>query len=62
MEPLLKKLASIFMSEDPEIGLMVGFSYDFFYLMHPCVCDLLEKGEIKDEHYNELKKVIEKTI
>uniref|UniRef100_A0A6C0KYQ4 Uncharacterized protein n=1 Tax=viral metagenome TaxID=1070528 RepID=A0A6C0KYQ4_9ZZZZ len=58
MNCILKKLAKKFMSEDTEIGLMVGFSYDYFYLLHPCICDLLEKDEITDSNYNLLKNLI----
>jgi hypothetical protein len=62
MNGLLKKLATKFMSQDAEIGLMVGLSYDYFYLMHPCICDLLEKGEITSVNYDSLKNSIENNI
>lgn len=39
--------------------LVLLFSYDFFYLFHNCLIDLLNDGEIKDENYNMLIKKIE---
>ena len=62
MNDLLKKMASIFMSQDPEIGLMVGFSYSYFYLMHPCVCHLLTSGTICTESFDALNLEVEKNI
>jgi hypothetical protein len=62
MNDLLKKMATTFMSEDPEIGLMVGFSYSYFFLLHPCICDLLENGTIRDESLDALKNEIENNI
>ena len=62
MITLLKKLASTFMSEDPDIGLMVGFSYHYFFLMHPCICDLLENGSISEKNFNSLKLEVENNI
>ena len=59
---LLKKMATTFMSEDPEIGLMVGFSYSYFFLMHPCICDLLETGSIREESMDALKLEVENNI
>ena len=59
---LLKKMATIFLSEDPEIGLMVGFSYTYFFLFHPCICDILENGTIRQENFDALKLVVENNI
>ena len=56
MIEILKKLAASFMSEDLEIGLMVGFSYDYFFLTHPCICDYLKNGVISDENLEFLEK------
>jgi len=62
MITLLKKLASTFMSEDPDIGLMVGFSYSYFFLIHPCICDLLESGSISENNFNALKLEVENNL
>ena len=58
----LKKMANIFFSEDAELGLMVGFSYNYLYLLHPCICDLLKHGKISEEHFTRLKNAVDKNI
>jgi hypothetical protein len=55
---LMERLASRYMSIDKEFGLMILYSFDFLYLTHPCVCDLLEKGKISDNNINILKNAI----
>jgi hypothetical protein len=59
---LLKKMSTTFMVEDPEIGLIIAFSYDYFYLTHPCMCDLLETGTISQENFDSLKLKVENNI
>lgn len=39
--------------------IVVLFSYDYFYLTHNCLIDLLNDGDIKDENYNMLIQKIE---
>lgn len=60
LKPLYKKLASKIMSEDEEIGFVFLFSYDYFFLMHLCICDFLEMGEIQNdnEHIEKLMELI----
>ena len=29
---------------------IIMYSYDYLYLIHPCVCDLINFGEISPEH------------
>ena len=43
--------------EDMELILL--FSYDYFYLFHNCLIDLLNTGQISDKHYNLLIQKIE---
>jgi hypothetical protein len=62
MITLLKKMSTTFMVEDPEIGLIIAFSYDYFYLTHPCICELLEKNEISNENYCALNNKVENNI
>ena len=62
MNDILKKMAKTFFSEDAELGLLVGFSYNYLYLLHPCICDLLKDGIIQHEHYATLKRAVEKNI
>jgi len=62
MIEILQKMANIFFSEDPELGLTVGFSYNYLYLLHPCICDLLKDGKIGEEHFTRLKNAVDKNI
>ena len=44
--PVFQKLykygAATMLSEDPDIGLTVLFSYDYFHLFHPCMCHFIK--------------------
>jgi len=62
MIEILQKMANIFCSEDAELGLVVGFSYNYLYLLHPCVCDLLKDGKISEENFTTLKNALDKNI
>ncbi len=52
------KLASQFMSIDEEFGLMLLFSYDYMYLTHVCVCELLDTGKISEKNILPLNNII----
>jgi hypothetical protein len=54
----MKKLANRFVTEELEFGMMLLFSYDTFYLMHSCICDIIEKGDVTEENINLLVKLI----
>jgi hypothetical protein len=45
----MKKLASIYNSDDDKLGLVILYSFDFLYITHQCVSEFLEKGFISDE-------------
>jgi hypothetical protein len=55
---MLKKFANIYLSEDPEFGLILLFSFDFLHLFHPFICEYLETGEISREKYDKLINLI----
>jgi hypothetical protein len=55
---MLKKFANIYLSEDPEFGLVLLFSFDFLHLFHPFICEYLETGEISREKYDKLINLI----
>jgi len=55
---ILNKFAGIYLSEDPELGLLLLFSFDFLYLFHPFICEYLEKGEISKDKFNKLINLI----
>jgi hypothetical protein len=58
MVECMKKLANRFVTEELEFGMMLLFSYDTFYIMHLCICDMIEKGEPDEDNINLLIKLI----
>jgi len=36
------------------------FNYDYFFILHPCICEVLEKGSIEKNTMEQLKNRIEK--
>lgn len=62
MNEIFIKLAEKFFTQNPELGLIVGFCYDYLFLMHPCICDFLENGKISLENFNALKNSVENNI
>ena len=60
--PEFKKIyeiaAGFMFSVDPNIGLAVIFSYDYFRLFHPCLVDFLRSGSISDDNRENLMKKI----
>ena len=62
LKPILKQLASFFLSEDCELGILLMFSYDYLEDTHPCICEFLDTGKISDDKLNRLKDSINKNI
>ena len=56
----MKKAASLMISDDLEFGLMILFSFDYFFLTHKCVSDFLETGEISEKNMNDLFNEVHK--
>ena len=58
----MKRVANSYMSEDHSIGLMLLFSYDYFFLTHICICEYFKTNAMptldKLEEY--VKKKTEK--
>ena len=52
------KLASYFMSEEEELGLMILFSYDYMYLTHICISEYLETNQVSENNMKRLKALI----
>ena len=52
--------AAKMISTDPEIGMAIVFSYDYFELFHLCLVDFLKCGvlETENENYKNLYKKI----
>ena len=40
------------------LGVLVLYSFDYLYLIHPCVCEFLDTGIISDKNVNLLKEKV----
>ena len=58
MVECMTKLAHRYVTEELEFGMMILFSYDTFYVMHSCICDVIENGDISEDNMNLLVKLI----
>jgi len=58
---IMEKCASKILTEDNTMGLMMLFSYDYFYLSHPCICEYLSYSTINQQKLNQLVLRIENT-
>ena len=54
----IEKIKKNHVCENFEIGFMILFSYDYFFLTHKCICDFLNTGKICDEYIDDLNKLI----
>jgi hypothetical protein len=52
------KLCGQFLNIDEEIGLMLMFSYDYMYLTHICISELIDTGIISEQNMANLRSVI----
>ena len=52
------KLSGQFLNIDKEIGLMLMFSYDYMYLTHICVSELIDTGIISEQNMANLRSII----
>ena len=60
MVECMRKTAAFMLNDDLELGLMILFSFDYFFLTHKCICDFLETGEITEKNMNALLKEVDK--
>jgi hypothetical protein len=51
---IMDKCAEKLLTDDNTMGLMMLFSYDYFYLAHPCICEYLSYGTINKQKINQL--------
>ena len=50
-------------TENDELtGLMILFSFDYLHLVHPCICEYIETGNIKQELMEQMKTELDKII
>ena len=61
LESCVSKVSSIFFNNvDLELGFLILFSFDYLYLLHPCLSEYIETGKIGDSNESliELKKML----
>jgi hypothetical protein len=61
IESCISKVSSIFLNNvDLELGFLILFSFDYLYLLHPCLSEFIETGKICDSNESliELKKML----
>jgi hypothetical protein len=51
---------NLFCNSDLELGFLILFSFDYLYLVHPCICEFIEIGKISEtnESLVKLKKIL----
>jgi hypothetical protein len=42
-----------------EYSFIIMYSYEYLYVTHPCICDLLLRGEISETNLENLLKIIQ---
>jgi len=52
------KAAALVMSMDEELGFLVLFSFDYLYVTHDCIKELLKSGRISDKNMSRLEQLI----
>jgi len=58
IQECMLKLCGQFFNVDKEIGLMLMFSYDYMYLTHICISELIDTGIISEQNMANLRSVI----
>jgi hypothetical protein len=61
LESCVLKVSNNFLnSVDLELGFIILFSFDYLYLLHPCISEYIETGKISDSNDSliELKKLL----
>ena len=52
------KLAGHFLSQDPELGLMILFAFDYLHFTHVCISEYLETGQITEKNIWNLRSIV----
>jgi hypothetical protein len=58
LHPILDTLAAQIMSTDKSAGFVILFSYDYFYLTHPIICEFLNENKIDNNKIIELTNLV----
>jgi len=51
-------LSGHFMSNEPELGLMIMFAFDYMHFSHICISEYLETGKITEKNIWNLKSIV----
>lgn len=54
----IKKASSLLLTDDLLTGFMVLFSYNYFYITHQCICDIINDKVIQPVNLNNLKNIL----
>jgi hypothetical protein len=57
----IEKIKLKYCCEDYESGFVTLFSYDYFFLTHKCICNILNEGITSSDNINKLKEAIEQS-
>jgi hypothetical protein len=61
VESCITKISNnFFCNSDLELGFLILFSFDYLYLVHPCISEYIETGKISDSNESliKLKKML----
>jgi len=58
LQPILDTLAAQIMTTDRSAGFVILFSYDYFYLTHPIICEFLNDTKIDNNKIIELTNLV----
>jgi len=58
LKSVMLKAAALVMSMDEELGFLVLFSFDYLYVTHDCIRDILKSGNISNKNMNRLEQLI----
>jgi hypothetical protein len=53
-----KILAAQFLCEDLLLGFIILFSYDYLYLTHKCICDILINTTFSEDNLKKLQNIV----
>ena len=56
VESCITKISNkFFCNSDLELGFLILFSFDYLYLVHPCISEYIETGKISDSNESLIK-------
>jgi len=61
LKDCINKVSSNFLlslEQEPELGFIILFSYDYLYLTHTCISEFIEFGKISENSLSNLRKVV----